>query len=779
MLGVLAWLSLLPFGDTYARVTTFICAGALIGAIAGGPISALLAYSRRSRFPALRHWNWILGPYIGMLFGYLGGSMADPQRLDASFVVTCMLMGVLLGVAAWRIRSLAPASLRLGLAWGLSVGFVGWVLWEARDHPIPAALTRWPVNWMSAAFIYLSFVLFGSIEESEVEPALAMGLLALAGYVPYREAGQDSLLFGATLLVALPAAWLAPRWLRIFRWSARGRFWFALGNAPRALEAYERVLHLSPGNQGAQNRAWSIVERLSAMKAFNVEGALARIESMCNVAVPGAARLKWAGQLLERVVQQDPERRAVVDYWQAVIHTHQGQLDHATRALEHVLDPEAFAPADPHRNEILFAVWRLALALHPQLRRRVGNPQLQLPGRRMEAIGAVERQLVLDPEDTTAWDMKRRLYGELREDEYRSGLNRRQVVRDFDHGYAEEWGRALLANPAMQDRALEYLRMAARGSPGRAASIFRLAAEVEEGRNEKERALEYLELAKRAGQEADRLSPSEEADYANAVKALAERAQVRGDLDKAIANYLLYSKGGRGGIESARTLATLYERKGNVLEALRATEQGLVYDADDKDFLQRRDRYYYSVTPKELEKQRDLLKTTFDVGYCVRKAKWLLDFPGNDPEVIAWAAHLARLALVMEPLSAGARLQSARALRRQGQMRQAAETLAGLSSERPGDLLSDEEDNSWFACRRLLGELYLYDLNEPAKAIPCFLDYRQSSQSGADTLYRLGQAYELTSDQARAIRCYEQVTGYQGHPLAADAYAGLDRLQQG
>jgi hypothetical protein len=55
---------------------------------------------------------------------------------------------------------------------------------------------------------------------------------------------------------------------------------------------------------------------------------------------------------------------------------------------------------------------------------------------------------------------------------------------------------------------------------------------------------------------------------------------------------------------------------------------------------------------------------------------------------------------------------------------------------------------------------------------------RRSSQSGADTLYKLGQAYEQTSDHTRAIRCYEQITGYHDHPLAAEAYAGLDRLRR-
>ena len=48
--------------------------------------------------------------------------------------------------------------------------------------------------------------------------------------------------------------------------------------------------------------------------------------------------------------------------------------------------------------------------LHPEMKRRVGQPQLGLPGRRMEAIAAVERRLRVKPDDTVAWELKRLLY---------------------------------------------------------------------------------------------------------------------------------------------------------------------------------------------------------------------------------------------------------------------------------------------------------------------------------------------------------------------------------
>jgi hypothetical protein len=61
-------------------------------------------------------------------------------------------------------------------------------------------------------------------------------------------------------------------------------------------------------------------------------------------------------------------------------------------------------------------------------------------------------------------------------------------------------------------------------------------------------------------------------------------------------------------------------------------------------------------------------------------------------------------------------------------------------------------------------------------AVPCFLDFRKSSKSGAKTLYKLGQAYEQLGDAPRAIRCYKQVTAYKGNPLTPEAYDALHRL---
>jgi TolA-binding protein len=59
----------------------------------------------------------------------------------------------------------------------------------------------------------------------------------------------------------------------------------------------------------------------------------------------------------------------------------------------------------------------------------------------------------------------------------------------------------------------------------------------------------------------------------------------------------------------------------------------------------------------------------------------------------------------------------------------------------------------------------------------CFTAFRASSKSGADTLYKLGLAYEKLGDRTRAAKFFEQVSSYAEHPLAPEAQEGLRRVR--
>ena len=136
---------------------------------------------------------------------------------------------------------------------------------------------------------------------------------------------------------------------------------------------------------------------------------------------------------------------------------------------------------------------------------------------------------------------------------------------------------------------------------------------------------------------------------------LGEQAQARGDLQAALENFYLYKEYDRSGLETLRTIADLHEKKGEALPALRVNEQALCFNASDKDLLERKERYYFSVTPAELQANLESIRNGFDVNYCLTKAKSLLDFKDADADVLDWAQHLADVALVVQPACIGVR----------------------------------------------------------------------------------------------------------------------------
>ena len=87
--------------------------------------------------------------------------------------------------------------------------------------------------------------------------------------------------------------------------------------------------------------------------------------------------------------------------------------------------------------------------------------------------------------------------------------------------------------------------------------------------------------------------------YFSTVKKLGEEAAAAQDWKEAIHNYSLYAQSEASGKETVRTLAQMYENDGQVLAALRATEDALTRGSD-ADLAARKDKYYYSVDPEEL-----------------------------------------------------------------------------------------------------------------------------------------------------------------------------------
>jgi tetratricopeptide (TPR) repeat protein len=416
--------------------------------------------------------------------------------------------------------------------------------------------------------------------------------------------------------------------------------------------------------------------------------------------------------------------------------------------------------------------------LHEELRRRVGAPQLAQPGRRMEAIAAVERHLAAQPEDKAVWGLKRMLYQDVTEAEYDAFAGAGAAATHFDHPYVQQLGLALIDDASHWQRGGEYLRMAARGLPALGPTIFVQIAQAHQRAGHIDDARHNYELAKRAGLAVGpkNLADQERQAYFATVKLLGEDALARDDIDAAIEDYRLYSESERSGIETLRTLAGLYERKGDALAAARVTAQALQYNGKDKDLLERKDKYYYSIMPEDLRARLEQVRGWFDFDYCLTKARTILDGRHVDMEWLDVAHHLIQLALVVHPDSRPAQVLLARALLRYGERDQAVAVLEGVRAPKPEKFAGGDDEEAWFTACQLLSDLYL-ETGRPDLAVPCLIDFRQSAKSGARTLFKLGQAYEQLGDLKRAARSYKQVTAYDGNPLTPDAYDALRRLQ--
>src|SRR5262249_59021113 len=130
-------------------------------------------------------------------------------------------------------------------------------------------------------------------------------------------------------------------------------------------------------------------------------------------------------------------QRRSVKYGGAVAYLTSGGRARAAEGLASMPDPAGSPPADSDREAILLQAWQLALVLHPEMQKRVGGPQLAMPGRRMDAIAAVERSLAKNPDNPTAWDLKRILYTNLTEAEYNHSVGKEGTATEMDQTHVQ------------------------------------------------------------------------------------------------------------------------------------------------------------------------------------------------------------------------------------------------------------------------------------------------------------------------------------------------------
>jgi tetratricopeptide (TPR) repeat protein len=812
--------------DCLLRVNLASLGGLVVALAAAWLLRVREGFRIRGRFIAYLLFLLLESPtlaYLGILGGtgvgiYLARGLFDADTLLQLRPLFAPTIGgaAVAGFAFGLLRQVRHKLLRLVLILALAAGLVAaclsWLglvkltfLGEVTPYQLHNEFAFAVQILLGIPFFYL-LTFAGQEEESEVEIGAMSGLLGLGlGILLHENRQFNALAFFLPLILYFFYTMRVLPGLRVLKHAFRGLSYARVGRHRRALVAFRRALQLDPHNRLARDGFWEVhrsldLEHLAAdtqtLALLDLDLCLDRAGGLL-LSRPTPAQLDEAQRLLDLVLKLTPERHPQVDYWRAVAHTHARQLDLAAAALERLLDPHHYGADNPQRLAVLLPAWQMALLLHEELRRRVGAPQLSHPGRRMEAIAVVERHLAANPDDPSFGPLKRLLYQDLTVAEYDAGAGVDVAANYIDHAYLQQLGLSLINDDARWQRGGEYLRMAARGLPALGPTLFVQIAQAQQRAGHLQEAMHNYELARRAGQSAGpkNLDEPERQAYFATVKLLAEDAMTRGDLDAAIENFRLYTESERSGIETLRTLAELYARRGDPLAAARVTDQALQYNSKDRDLLERKDTYYYSVMPDDLRRRLEHFGHGFDVGYCLHKARTILDGRNLDVEWLDVAHHLTQLALVVQPDNLTAKLLLARVQLRLGERDQAVALLeevrspspalapvpaappaAGPTPTRPEKFATSQDEESWYWACQLLGDLYL-ELGRPDAAVACLNDFRKSSKSGARTWMKLGQAYEQLGDVARAVKCYQQVTGYDQNPLAPDAYDALQRLQ--
>ena len=128
----------------------------------------------------------------------------------------------------------------------------------------------------------------------------------------------------------------------------------------------------------------------------------------------------------------------------------------------------------------------------------------------------------------------------------------------------------------------------------------------------------------------------------------------------------------------------------------------------------------------------------------------------------------------MKPDLLAATLSEGRLLLRKGDREKGLSLLEDVREAKPS---GGDEKEAWFTATRILGDLYLNELNRPDLALGCFQDYKDHTKSGADTLFNIAKCYDAQNDVKNAIRFYDAVTAYDSHPKYWEASEALKRLK--
>lgn len=707
------------------------------------------------------------------------------QQLLGGIALGAVVGGAVPFVVRWRNRWLRSSTI-LAFAGLLTGVFIFALTWY--PEWLPDMSPQWFAANLLVAALLVHFLAFaGRTEESELECGLTTLFIAASLYVLMPERWRIvGLLVPLVWYVIYTGTML--RHVQVLKHVLRGWNYLELRYFREALLSFRRALEIQPGSSWAREGLWRVHRKLTAdllaqqpqlRQLLDMDLCLQRVAELLLPGTPSVSALEEAEKLLDLILDQDPNRRPEVLYWRAILLTHAHQYDRAAEALLELLDRRLWPGVSPSREKILARAWHLALLAHQELTQRVGDVLMRTPGKRIEAIGDIEFALQKQPDEPIAEELKEYLYHGLTFEEFEQTRQKEpELVQRLNFSYLFDKGQQLLQSADRWQQGVDYLRMAAYGFPDQAPSIYYQLGEIYRQGGDEQSARYYYEQAKLSAREygLDRLASEQRQAYFRAVYHLAQFAYQAQDLDHALENFILYVESPQAGTDTLRLITELYERKGDAVSALIWNEKALSLDSNNPLLLERKDRYYYSVMPEDLLAQRTRVEKHFDIEYCLRKAKSLVDLRNAGEPQLEWALHLARLVLALEPNNLRALVLCGRVYQRVGNEEESARYYEQARAAKPDRFSSREEEEAWYLATVRLGDYYLYRAKRPDLALACYSDYRSSPKSGADTLYKMGQCYEQLGDVVRATKCYQAVTVYD-HPLSHEAYAALTRLE--
>jgi tetratricopeptide (TPR) repeat protein len=780
--------------------------GLLMACAAGGWVLGTLATLGRPRSGSigsrlmlgLLEDGWLA--QAGLVVGLGAGIVAFLHPIGgedaAGWLLGLSLAGAMLGFVFAILQQIPSRAARLGIGAALGLIMVGTMglalgLWGteglARVRPPGCVVAG---LWLLAALVlHIGLVLTSLEPESEAE--LGCVTTALPGLGVYLASGATGWGLGLGLLIPslaylLLGEGIAGR-IRLGKLLTRARLNMSIGNWRKALGCSSRALGIDPGNPRALADFWRLTSKLDTEELLADTNArsLVRAERCLDWvgrrlgSNPGPVGLEECDRMLALVEKLDPPLIPQAEYWRVVADLHAGQTEVASRRARALLEApadssDAAGPARQARRQL----WLLAMAWHDRLRGEVAEPLLKArPEAVLEAWEAVEQALEADTENPRLRAAWRSLVERL--DESRHGPLVDKGGPAVDWRRVEGLAVGMLEDPNRRARGCELVRLAARANPSTSPASLVAVARALQAAGEEQPGIDHFRMAVSLAQKQGiaNLSAEDRELYFRAVKYLAEVAEHQENWAEAARLWTLYTENDRSGLETLRKLAELHEKLGDPAHALRAVEKGLLYAGKDTDLLERRERYLWSITPEQVQASPDTFKGIIDPAFCAERARKALDSNQADPEWLRFAEHLLRLALLVRPDHLPSRQMLGRALARLGDRDGAVAEWEKVRTNKPSNWVEGESDEAWQRANQALGDAYL-EMGRYQDAIDCLEDFRKSSRSGANTLFKLGQAHEGLGQFRQARKHYREVEGFEGNPLVWQAREALDRIRQ-